>query len=178
MKKQSYLILGIIVVVVIAVIAFFLSNTPKINNTKVMQIANSNSEVLLLNKVIQSQNRFSDCIDEVASIYEQQGIKQLTPEIIEKTRRCKSSVSKEVTKISGNKYLVRYNQDMPEDCKSPRTVSNLLNVEVDMDTKESIVSWQNGITFSESAIQDIENSLEPKDCQSYAEYIGSHGTFN
>lgn len=176
MNKQNYLILGIIVVAVIAVIAVFLSNTPKINDTEVTQIANSNSEVLLLNKVIQSQNRFSDCIDEVAKVYEQQGIKQLIPGIIEKTRRCKSSVSKEVNKISGNKYLIKYNQDMPEDCKSSRTVSNLLNVEVDMDTKESIGRWQNGIIFSESAIQDIESSLEPKDCLSYAEYIGSQGT--
>ena len=176
MKKNNYLIMGIILVVVIAIIAIFLSNPSKIDDNEVTQITDTNSEVLLLNKVIQSQNRFGDCIDDVAKIYEQQGIKQLTPEIIEKTRRCKSSISKEVTKISGNKYLVKYNQEMPEECKSARTVSNLLNVEIDMDTKETVAKWQNGITFSESAIQDIENSLEPSDCQSYADYIGSHGT--
>ena len=176
MEENNYLITGIIIVVVIAIIAIFLSNTPKINDTEVTQIADSNSEVLLLNKVIQSQNRFGDCIDDVAKVYEQQGIKQLTSEIIEKTRRCKSSITKEVTQVSGNKYLVKYNQEMPDECKSARTASNLLNVEVDINTKETVASWQNGITFSESAIQDIENSLEPTDCQSYAEYIGSHGT--
>ncbi|OGF32583.1 hypothetical protein A2478_00005 [Candidatus Falkowbacteria bacterium RIFOXYC2_FULL_36_12] len=176
MKKQNYLILGFVVVAVIITIAVVLFNTPKINDSEITQITDSNSEVLLLNKVIQSQNRFSDCIDEVAKVYEEQGIKQLTPEIIEKTRRCKSSVSKEVTKISGDNYLVKYNQNMPEDCKSARTVSNLLNVEVNIHTKETAGNWQNGIVFSESAIQDIENSLEPKDCKAYADYIGSHGT--
>ncbi len=175
MKKKHYLILGIIAISVIVIIAIVLFNTPKVSDIEVTQIADTNSEALLLNKIIQSQNRFSDCIDEVAKVYEQQGVKQLTSEIIEKTRRCKSSVSKKVAKISRDKYLVIYNQHIPEDCKSARTVSSLLNVEVNMNTKETVSDWQNEIVFSESAIQNIENSLEPTDCQAYAQYIGSYG---
>lgn len=175
MKKKN-LMSGIILVVSIAIIIISYFNAPKFTNAEIMGIADSNQEVLLLNKVILSQNRLSDCIDDIAKVYEQQGIKQLTPEIIEKTRRCKISISKEVIKINGDKYTVKYNQDMPEDCKSAKTISNLLDVEVNLNTKETVGNWQSGIVFSESAIKDIENSIEPKDCEAYAQYIGSHGT--
>ncbi len=149
----------------------FLLNNKKISDTEIVKISDSDSKVYLLDKAIQSQNRYSECIDEVSRVYEEKKINSLSPEIIEKTKICKSSIVKKVSKIFGSKYLVEYYQEMPQECMSEKIVTNFLNIEVDMKNKKSVGTWQNGVNFTESMISDINNSLVPVDCKSYAEFI-------
>jgi hypothetical protein len=177
--NKKCLLLGIllfVIAVVIAVGTFIITNKQEVGDEEVLSMADNTKEAQLLDKVIQSQNRIADCIDEVAKIYQQEGNKELTPEIIAKTKMCKSSVKKDIAKINEGTYLVKYSQVMPEGCGGAGTVSGLLNVEVNINTQKTVSNWQNGLTFSDAAIQDIEKSLEPKDCESFAQYIRSYGT--
>jgi len=171
MKKNSQIIVAIIVIGIIFLYTFRSGNSfPK--NQKALSLANTAPEALLLSQLIDSQNRFADCIDEISKI----STVPFSTEQIEKGKICRSSISTEVLKTGKNTYQVFYMQNLPVGCASQNTVLKPLSITVDVSTGQASAEWQNGISFSDKSMQNIRESIQTKDCKAFAEYITTHGT--
>ena len=175
MKK---VVLFFTIALMIMTISFSGCSNVKVDEQQMISLADSTNEAVLLNKIVLNQNRWSDCADEVATLYQEKGIRTMTPAAIEKTKKCKSSLQKTLVKKDNSNYVVVYTQTMPEGCGSSRTVSNLLNVSIDITTDKTISTWDSRIKLTQAEIDIIENSLKPADCKAFADFIGSHGSLN
>ena len=178
------LIIAVFAILVIGVGAYYYSLNKKygpgvyggVPDNEIYKVSDSLEEVILLGDLIKSQNRFGLCINEVADMYKVKLGRVLSESTIAKAGQCISTVSKKRSEAEDGIAIVTYSQELPEACKSSRTLSDLLKVEVYTNTLQSKAEWLNGIKFMQTQINDIENSLKPVDCKAYAEFIGSNGT--
>ena len=183
MKKKINENIGLIIVVVTFVLVggyvsnYYLQNRiHNLSDDKVYKISDSTKDVILLNKMIMSQNKFGECINEIALLYKEKTGKDYPIGDAEKSKQCISKLNKKIIRTLDKNYLVNYTQELPEECKSGRTSSELLKVEIDAKTLESNPVWAGGITMSQITQKqkdDIDKSLTFTDCKSYAEYVYS-----
>ncbi|GEM_PF-6759231 len=178
----------VVLLVIIAVIVigagayyYFQNKSAKDNNVNgdaVYKISDSLNEVKLLNDLIASRNRFGLCINEVANVYKLKQGRVLSQDTIAKAGQCVAKVAKKNSRAGDGEYIVTYSQELPEACKSPRTLSDLLKVQVNINTSQTKAEWQSGIKLTQARIDDIEASLKPANCKAYAEFIRSHGALH
>jgi len=178
MKKYLAPIVIVLIGVLVAAVLIFNNQKSVLREDSVLKMADSTKEALFLNDLIKSQNRFAQCINEIAIAYKNMKGVDMPVASAAKTGQCLITVGKQVSDEGNGIYIVDYTQNLPEACKSSRTLSDLLKVQVDTVTSITQAEWQSGIVMSQSAVDDTEASLKPADCKGYADYITTHGSFH
>jgi hypothetical protein len=178
MKKHTALALAIAALLIL--IASYVSSAPKsdLAEQDAIKKADMTSDVSFLNDLVKSQNRFASCINEVAAAYASTTGKVMPPAYLANARQCLVTIKKTVSSAGNGVYTVDYAQSLPETCKSARTLSDLLKVQVDTGSSTVKPEWQSGIVLDQKTIDNTEASLKPLDCKGYAEFVTTHGSIH